>query len=498
MIMPTPIRINFSLAFWLALFVAAGCAVRAQQVKYEPVHSTEEPVSFRTEDGWTIHGTLSTPTAVAEDKPVAAVLLLHSSSHDQDIFSRQSYPAFGRMQNYLVTLRIDIRGRGNSEGPLELHAFTPQQREHLSLDVKAALNFLAGQKGVDSSRIGIFAEEISADSAMLGAEGDPRVKALVFVSGRVSAKAKDAVAVSPQMPVLCIVSSEDREGFRDMTDVYRLSKNSQSDILVYKNLGLGAAMFSTWRYNHPNDKPLDETAVDWLIKQLNGLGRLQKISLTTEDGWIIAADLVSPDREGRSPAVVLVHSSVTDRHMYHALQQMLVEKGFVVLNLDFRGRGKSRNKGNWLELRLKSPAEAAETDRGYLDVKAAVDYLTAQGDVDPTRIGVVGTVIGARYALLAAAKDPRLKTAVSVIGYVPPEVERRWLETIKMPVLYIVSRDVVPVTTAMTALYEKTKESGSKLIVLSGGAYGYGVFTVKGELDLLIVDWVIQQLNQSR
>ncbi|HKZ01660.1 MAG TPA: dienelactone hydrolase family protein, partial [Pyrinomonadaceae bacterium] len=444
------------------------------------------------EDNWKIHGTLTRPAGLVEKRRVAAVLFLHSSSHDQDIFSQHSYPAFTRLQNELITLRIDIRGRGKSERPLELHSFTPQQRESLYLDVKAALNFLSEQAGVDSRRIGIFAEELSADSAVLGAAGDPRVRALVLISGRLSARAKQLIE-SLQVPILGMVSSEDRDGFRDLTDAYKLSRIDKSDILIYNGLGLALAMFSTWRYNRPDEKPLDDIAVDWLIEQLNTLGDSQEISFTTEDGWIISADLVRPIREGHSPAVVLVHSSVTDRHMYHTLVEKLVEQGFIVLNIDFRGRGKSRNKGNWLELRLKAPEGVAEIDRGYLDVKAAVDYLRSRDDVGS--IGVVGTVIGARYALLSAAKDQRITTVVSVIGYVPNEAENEELNANKVPVLYILSRDLVPVTQAMTALYQNTVRQGSKLVELAGGTYGYGVFTLNPQLVPMIVDWMKRQLS---
>lgn len=494
MITVTSPRINSSLALVLVALLAMGSASYAQQVKYEPVHAIEEPVSFRTEDGWTIHGTLTRPAQLGAGKRIAAALLLHSSSHDQDLFSQQSYPGFSRMQNYLVTLRMDIRGRGKSEGPLELHSFTPQQRDSLYLDVKSALDFLAGQKWVDARRIGILAEEISADSAIRGAAGDPRVKAAVLVSGRLSAAAKEVIETSPQLALLCLVSSEDRDSFRDMTDAYKLSKNSNSDIFVYSNLGHGAAMFSTWRYNYPSEEPLDDMVVNWLIERLNALGSLQEVSFKTEDGWIITADLISPAGKGRAPAIVLLHSSITDRHMYYALARTLVESGFVVLNIDFRGRGKSRNKGNWLELRLTAPEEV---DRGYLDVKAAIDYLISQDNVDPARIGVVGTVIGARYALLAAAKDPRISAAVSVIGYVPPEAEEKELAAMKTPVLYIVSRDLGPVARAMTALYQKTKENGSKLMALSGGAYGYGIFTLNRKLDLAIAGWLKRQLDRN-
>jgi dienelactone hydrolase len=461
------------------------------------IDSIEDAVSFLTEDGWTIHGTLTRPAALDEGGRVAAVLLLHSSAHDQDIFSRHSYPGFARLQNEFITLRIDIRGRGKSEGQMEIHSFTPQQRDQLYLDVRAALDFLAGHEAVDPMRIAIFAEAVSANAAVLGAAGNPGVKAFALVSGYLSPSAKEVISTSSDKAILCMVSSEDRDSFRDMSDAYRLSTNSKSDILVYNDLGHATAMFSTWRYNRPDERPLDYVVADWLTERLKSLGVSRQVSFETEDGWKISADLVSPVSEGRSPAVILVHSSVTDRHMYHTLVRELVEAGFVVLNIDWRGRGKSRNKGDWLELRLKSPEAIAEADRGYLDIKAAIDFLSSQDNVDPARVGAVGTVIGARFALLAAAKDPRLRTVVSVIGYVPPEPEKQELARINIPVLYIVSQNVVPVRRAMTALYEETRGNGSRLVALGGGAYGYGIFILNRKIGPLILDWMRKKLRQG-
>ena len=130
MTIATRLRISFALALLLMLLRTMDAPLAFQE-KREAVDSSEERVSFRTEDGWTISGTLTKPSTLAEGKSVAAVLFVHSSSHDQDLFSKHGYPAFGRMQNQFVTLSIDIRGRGKSEGPLELHSFTPQQRENL-------------------------------------------------------------------------------------------------------------------------------------------------------------------------------------------------------------------------------------------------------------------------------------------------------------------------------------------------------------------------------
>jgi hypothetical protein len=99
--------------------------------------------------------------------------------------------------------------------------------------------------------------------------------------------------------------------------------------------------------------------------------------------------------------------------------------------------------------------------------------------------------------LLAAAKDPRIKTVASVIGYVPSEPENQELNTNAIPVLYIVSRDLVPVAKAMTALYQKTAEQGSKLLELPGGTYGYGIFTLNPHLVQTIVHWMKGRLSNK-
>jgi len=461
------------------------------------VDIVERRVSFPTADGWTIHGTLTTPVLTTHRR-VAAILFLHSPAHEQELFSAHGYPGFARLQAQFVTLRIDIRGRGTSEAPLAFHRLSQEQRDSLHLDVRAALNFLGEQAPVDSRRLAVFAEEISANSAVLGAAGDSRVRALVLLSGRLTANAKEVISSNDQIAILSMVGSDDRVGFRDMTDAFKLSRNATSDIHVFRGLGMATAMFSTWRYNRPREKPLDYVMADWLSGRLNALGSSQEVSFTTEDGWTISADLLSPVSDSRLPAVILVHSSVTDRHMYNQVADQLLAAGFVVLNLDFRGRGKSRNKGNWLELRLQEPDGPAEIGRGYLDVQAAVDFLSSQGNVDSESIGVVGTVIGARYALLGAARDHRIKAVASVIGYVPPPAEQQELANIKAPVLYICSRDLVPVTQAMSSICENGAEKGNALLILDGGAYGYSVFTLNPTLGPTIVKWLKSELNHAQ
>jgi hypothetical protein len=47
--------------------------------------------------------------------------------------------------------------------------------------------------------------------------------------------------------------------------------------------------------------------------------------------------------------------------------------------------------------------------------KTAIDWLRAQPDIDPDRVGIVGTSIGGMAALLAAAHYPELKVVVATV-----------------------------------------------------------------------------------
>ncbi len=69
------------------------------------------------------------------------------------------------------------------------------------------------------------------------------------------------------------------------------------------------------------------------------------------------------------------------------------------------------------------------------DMIAAVDFLAAQPAVKAERIGVTGFCMGGRYALLLAARDPRIKAAAAWYGV--PVPDEATLKQIKGEVLYI-------------------------------------------------------------
>ena len=453
----------------------------------------EKEVSFKTEDGWIIHGTLSIPAGLKPGGKIPGVVLVHSPAHDRDIYlgGHQIGPnTFAKLSlrselGEAATLRIDIRGRGKSAEPQEYHTFNPEQRARVSFDISGAIDFLRHQPIVDPERIGVVAESVSAEPAVVAAYKDRRVRALVLLSGRLNQAAKDMVPGRNDLPVLCLASKEDKIGLADMADVYKLSTNPTSDLMVFRDIGIGNSMFIMYANKFPKEKPLETIVADWVTPRLSASAR--EVSFRTADGWNLYGTLRLPQTpsQSKSPGVILVHSYLTDRHVFDNLEHLLSAAGFVVLNFDFRGRGKSQEKGNYFDLPM------SERDNAYLDVKAALEFLASYPAVNSDRLALVTTSIGVKYGLKAACSDPRVKTFV-MLGGMP---DRADVEKSRFPILFVSTLGLPPIAQAFRDFYKMAKDHGSTLLEYEGGSIGYQLFDLDENLQPFIVKWLKPQLS---
>lgn len=76
--------------------------------------------------------------------------------------------------------------------------------------------------------------------------------------------------------------------------------------------------------------------------------------------------------------------------------------GYGVLAIDFRGYGDSGGERGRV-----IPSEQA------VDIRSAVTWLTNRPEIDPARIGVVGSSLGGSVAIMAVAEDDRVKVCVA-------------------------------------------------------------------------------------
>ncbi|HXG68270.1 MAG TPA: alpha/beta fold hydrolase, partial [Blastocatellia bacterium] len=268
---------------------------------------------------------------------------------------------------------------------------------------------------------------------------------------------------------------------------YSLSKNPASDLLMYRDIGVGNSMFIMWANKFPDERSLESIVAEWITARFQTAVEWREVSFQSADGWTLYGSLRLPrsDKGEAAPGVILLHSYLTDRYVFDQLEQMLAAAGLAALNFDFRGRGRSVGKGAYFDL----PQE--ERDHAYLDARAAADYLASQEGVDANRLAIVATSIGVKYGLKAAIADDRVKSFV-MLGGMPDLAD---VEQARFPILFVSSLGLPQISQAFREFYRMTRSRGSHLLEYEGGAVGYQIFDIDESLQPLIVRWLKPQLT---
>ncbi|MGY5878746.1 MAG: alpha/beta fold hydrolase [Candidatus Thorarchaeota archaeon] len=128
-------------------------------------------------------------------------------------------------------------------------------------------------------------------------------------------------------------------------------------------------------------------------------------ALESGDGTLIQALVYTPvDTSSNRPGVVVGHGFCENKQYMQLLSIELVKRGFVVVNIDFRGHGSSEG---YL-------SDFTRSNDLVQDMLAGVEYLENLGFVD--RIGLVGHSMGGGTSMLAALQNPTRINATVAIG----------------------------------------------------------------------------------
>ncbi|MEE6175114.1 alpha/beta hydrolase [Mycobacterium sp. 050134] len=115
-------------------------------------------------------------------------------------------------------------------------------------------------------------------------------------------------------------------------------------------------------------------------------------------GW-----LTLPAGVGPHPGVVLVHGLGATHEMSMAqYEQHFAASGLATLAFDYRHSGESAGQ----------PRQRFVMRRQQQDVEAALNYLRHHADVDPDRVGLWGTSLGAMHALRVASQRADVRAVV--------------------------------------------------------------------------------------
>ncbi|MBW2973787.1 alpha/beta fold hydrolase [Candidatus Woesearchaeota archaeon] len=133
----------------------------------------------------------------------------------------------------------------------------------------------------------------------------------------------------------------------------------------------------------------------------------KEISFKNNKGQTLMGDLYIPENKYKLkfPTVIVCHGIGGNKDEYNKvdLAETLYNEGFIALKFDFAGRGKS--EGKFEDITLSQQAT---------EISSAIDAAYSLPQVDKKEIGLVGHSFGGSAAIMAATKDRRIKSLVTI------------------------------------------------------------------------------------
>jgi dipeptidyl aminopeptidase/acylaminoacyl peptidase len=222
----------------------------------------------------------------------------------------------------------------------------------------------------------------------------------------------------------------------------------------------------------------------------------RRIEYSTDDNVTIVATVSEPRNvKDSTAAVIFIHQGGSSRKEWTSLEvfRQISEQGMLALAYDVRGHGESSGEADFSTL-FDDPLQAPR------DLAAAIDWLEQSGQVDMSRIAIVGASIGANLACVAAgSRDFNIRTAVAMSAKVSAVFNLAGGEeklTGLKSVFLIASELEQDGQRAVWAadLFALTEAPRQLEIVTGSSGHGVSVFADDPTLQERILDWLLRTL----
>ncbi|MEO8392925.1 MAG: alpha/beta fold hydrolase [Chloroflexota bacterium] len=125
-----------------------------------------------------------------------------------------------------------------------------------------------------------------------------------------------------------------------------------------------------------------------------------RVEIQAADGLTLVGDLYNAQLNVQTPAVLLMHMHLGNRHDWEPQIPSLTSEGYRVLNVDLRGYGDTGSGLNW--------------QKAIGDVQTWLDWMKSQPAIQPDKIAIVGAGEGGNLALIGCAADTHCVTVVAL------------------------------------------------------------------------------------
>ncbi|MDD3238149.1 MAG: alpha/beta fold hydrolase [Candidatus Gastranaerophilales bacterium] len=225
------------------------------------------------------------------------------------------------------------------------------------------------------------------------------------------------------------------------------------------------------------------------------------LEVETKDGFLLTSKLYMPkEKRKKYPLVVLLHSLGYSSAYWIDLQSKFNQAGFAVLEMDFRGHGKSIYTANFRKTNWRYMSE--KTYKKYpSDVCDVLLYVSENyKNISVSNMAIVGADIGANTAILASSK---LKTKPIALVLISPSAKFKGLYT------PIILADIgnVPICVPLSAKDRYSQTQAYYLKRFAQGPYyiktypygGIGMLILKVNKGITtdIVNWTVQEFNSK-
>jgi len=216
-----------------------------------------------------------------------------------------------------------------------------------------------------------------------------------------------------------------------------------------------------------------------------------KTTILNVDGWKLATKMSMPKKQGKFPAVLLLHSAAGNKNEYLNLAKELSALGIASMRIDLRAHGESTNLGLFGKPYKEKRKYLTNTDK---DIVAAIATLKMNKNIDANKIGVVGASYSGEFMAVAARNSEYQAAYVALSPGSFSDESISNLDKSGVPWLMVRAEEELQFFDPMFDSIKKNSKT-AEIKIVSGKGHATNLMTKHEELSGDIANWLAEQLN---